>query len=74
MPDEHTAVGERREQPMIDVLEALDCEVTPVAFDRVYPFGELPLLHHGRSARGRAPVVFSDTGRLRNRSSVIRGK
>lgn len=39
MLDEHTAVVERREQPMIDLLEALDCEVIPVAFDRVYPFG-----------------------------------
>jgi len=39
MLDEHTAVVERREQPIIEVLEALDCEVIPVAFDRVCPFG-----------------------------------
>jgi glycine amidinotransferase len=24
---------------MIELLESLDCEVIPVAFDRVYPFG-----------------------------------
>jgi glycine amidinotransferase len=39
MLDEHTAVVEGREQPMIELLESLDCEVIPVAFDRVYPFG-----------------------------------
>jgi glycine amidinotransferase len=39
MLDEHTAVVERREQPMIELLESLECEVIPVAFDRVYPFG-----------------------------------
>jgi glycine amidinotransferase len=39
MLDEHTAVVERREQPMIELLESLGCEVIPCAFDRVYPFG-----------------------------------
>jgi glycine amidinotransferase len=39
MLDEHTAVVERRETPMIRLLESLGCEVIPCAFDRVYPFG-----------------------------------
>jgi glycine amidinotransferase len=39
MLDEHTAVVERSERPMIALLESLDCEVIPCAFDRVYPFG-----------------------------------
>ena len=39
MLDEHTAVVERAEKPMIALLESLGCEVIPCAFDRVYPFG-----------------------------------
>ena len=39
MLDERTAVVERRETPMIELLESLGCEVIPCAFDRVYPFG-----------------------------------
>jgi len=39
MLDEHTAVVERREKPMIALLESLGCEVIPCAFDSVYPFG-----------------------------------
>jgi glycine amidinotransferase len=39
MLDERTAVVERREQPMIVLLESLGCEVIPIAFDHVYAFG-----------------------------------
>lgn len=39
MLDQRTAVVERREKPMIALMESLGCEVIPVAFDRVYPFG-----------------------------------
>lgn len=39
MLDERTAVVERAEQPMIDLLKSLGCDVLPVPFDRVYPFG-----------------------------------
>jgi glycine amidinotransferase len=39
MLDEHTAVVERSEKPMIALLDSLDCEVIPLAFDRVYAFG-----------------------------------
>ncbi len=39
MLDERTAVVERSEQPMIDLLKSLGCDVIPCAFDRVYPFG-----------------------------------
>lgn len=39
MLDEHTAVVEERERPMIELLTSLGCEVIPCAFDRVYAFG-----------------------------------
>ena len=39
MLDEHTAVVEAAEKPMIDLLRSLDCEVLPCPFDRVYAFG-----------------------------------
>ena len=39
MLDEHTAVVEAAETPMIALLESLGCEVIPCPFDRVYPFG-----------------------------------
>ena len=39
MLDERTAVVERAETPMIELLESLGCEVIPCAFDRVYAFG-----------------------------------
>jgi glycine amidinotransferase len=39
MLDERTAIVEREEKPMIDLLESLGCEVIPCAFERVYPFG-----------------------------------
>jgi glycine amidinotransferase len=39
MLDERTAVVEQAEKPMMELLRALGCEVIPVAFDRVYPFG-----------------------------------
>lgn len=39
MLDERTAVVEAAEQPMIDLLKSLGCDVVPVPFDRVYPFG-----------------------------------
>jgi glycine amidinotransferase len=39
MLDPHTVVVERSEKPMIALLESLDCDVIPCAFDRVYPFG-----------------------------------
>jgi glycine amidinotransferase len=39
MLDQRTAVVERREKPMIALLESLGCEVIPCAFDRVYAFG-----------------------------------
>ena len=39
MLDEHTAVVERSEAPMIALLESLGCEVIPCVFDRVYAFG-----------------------------------
>lgn len=39
MLDEHTAVVEAAETPMIEFLESLDCRVLPCAFDHVLPFG-----------------------------------
>jgi glycine amidinotransferase len=39
MLDEHTAVVEQAETPMMDLLRSLNCEVVPCPFDRVYPFG-----------------------------------
>ncbi|HEX3550312.1 MAG TPA: hypothetical protein VHT53_08055 [Candidatus Elarobacter sp.] len=39
MLDERTAIVERGERPMIELLESLGCEVLACAFDRVYPFG-----------------------------------
>ena len=39
MLDEHTAVVEEAETPMIALLESLGCEVLTCAFDRVYAFG-----------------------------------
>jgi glycine amidinotransferase len=39
MLDEHTAVVEQAEAPMIELLRSLGCEVIPCPFDRVYPFG-----------------------------------
>jgi glycine amidinotransferase len=39
MLDEHTALVEAAETPMIDLLKSLGCEAIPVAFDCVYPFG-----------------------------------
>jgi len=39
MLDERTAVVEAAEEPMIELLRSLGCEVIPCPFDRVYPFG-----------------------------------
>jgi glycine amidinotransferase len=39
MLDERTAIVEQAEKPMMDLMRGLGCEVIPVAFDRVYPFG-----------------------------------
>jgi glycine amidinotransferase len=39
MLDEHTAVVEEAEKPMIELLRSLGCEVVTCGFDRVYPFG-----------------------------------
>jgi glycine amidinotransferase len=39
MLDERTAVVEQAEEPMMGLLRTLGCEVIPVAFERVYPFG-----------------------------------
>ena len=39
MLDERTAVVEAAEQPMMDFLRSLGCDVIPCPFDRVYPFG-----------------------------------
>jgi glycine amidinotransferase len=39
MLDERTAVVEEAEQPMMELLRSLKCEVIPCPFDRVYPFG-----------------------------------
>ena len=39
MLDERTAIVESAEAPMIELLESLGCDVIPVPFDRVYPFG-----------------------------------
>lgn len=39
MLDERTAVVERAETPMIELMRSLGCEVIPCAFDRVYAFG-----------------------------------
>ena len=39
MLDPRTAVVEEAEQPMMELLRSLGCEVVPCPFDRVYPFG-----------------------------------
>ena len=39
MLDERTVVVEAAEQPMMDFLRSLGCDVIPCPFDRVYPFG-----------------------------------
>ena len=39
MLDEHTAVVERAETPMMELLESLGCEVIPCALDAAYPLG-----------------------------------
>ena len=39
MLDQRTAVVESAERPMIELLRSLGCDVIPVPFDRVYPFG-----------------------------------
>lgn len=39
MLDEHTAIVETAEAPMIALLRSLECEVIPCPFDRVYGFG-----------------------------------
>ncbi|MEP6940355.1 MAG: hypothetical protein ABI846_11375 [Rudaea sp.] len=39
MLDGRTAVVEAAETSTIALLASLGCEVIPVAFDRVYPFG-----------------------------------
>lgn len=39
MLDLRTAIVESAELPMIDLLQSLGCDVIPIPFDRVYPFG-----------------------------------
>jgi glycine amidinotransferase len=39
MLDERTVIVEQAEQPMVELMRSLGCEVIPYPFDRVYPFG-----------------------------------
>ena len=39
MLDERTAMVEQAEAPTIALMKSLGCDVIPVPFDRVYPFG-----------------------------------